>query len=301
MNALTDNLIKLYFHVSDKYKEQICWEVQRFSNNRHPCEAISDEELITIYLFCVAYSEKYKIKSMYNYIKSHWHSWFPFLPSYQAFNARLNKLCEAFEVLIMDVLNRVSVDRDDLKILIGDSFPVITCSHKREGKVAPNLTAKGFNATKRLHFYGVKVHTFGLRRTGAMPLPQYIDVSPANVADLSASRQILEKIQADVCVADKAYADTGLAGQMLLTNNNTFITPIKDKQKHTAAMKQKERAYNDLYNKAVSTIRQPIESLFNWINELTQIQNASKVRSSDGLRLHLWGKLAAALLVLAGF
>lgn len=61
MNALTDKLIKLYFHVSDKYKEQICWEVQRFSNNRYPCGAISDEELITIYLFCVAYSEKYKI------------------------------------------------------------------------------------------------------------------------------------------------------------------------------------------------------------------------------------------------
>lgn len=249
----------------------------------------------------VANSANPKIKSMYNYIKSHWHSWFPFLPSYQAFNARLNKLCEAFEVLIMDILNGLSVGRDHLKILIGDSFPVITCSHKRRGKVARDFTAKGFNATKGLHFYGVKVHAFGLRRTGAMPFPQYIAVSPANVADLSASRQMLENIQADVCVADKAYADSGLAVQMLITHHNTFITPIKDKQKHTAAMKQQERAYNDLYNTAVSSIRQPIESLFNWINELTQIQNASKVRSTNGLKLHLWGKLAAALLLLAGF
>jgi ABC-type transport system involved in Fe-S cluster assembly fused permease/ATPase subunit len=42
-------------------------------------------------------------------------------------------------------------------------------------------------------------------------------------------------------------------------------------------------------------------SLFNWINELTQIQNASKVRSTNGLKLHLYGKLAVALMILANF
>ncbi|MHB1104890.1 MAG: hypothetical protein ACYCZ2_00890 [Lutibacter sp.] len=45
--------------------------------------------------------------------------------------------------------------------------------------------------------------------------------------------------------------------------------------------------------KAVSAIRQPIESFFNWINEKTQIQNASKVRSFKGLIVHIFGKLPA--------
>jgi hypothetical protein len=300
MKALTNNLIKLYFHVCDKYKEQICWEVQRFSNNRSPAGSITDEELITIYLFSVVYSEKYKIKSMYRYIQNHWPDWFPNLPSYQAFNARLNNLSEAFDILIMDFINSIAVCSDKLKVLIGDSFPVITCSHKRDGKVARELTAKGFCATKNMHFYGVKVHVFGLRRITSIPFPQYVEVTAANVADLSACRPMLENVWADGCIADKAYADAGLARQMQ-GNNNILITPIKDKQKHTPAMKQKERAFNDVYNKAVSTIRQPIESLFNSINERTQIQNASKVRSANGLRLHLWGKLAAALLILAGF
>ena len=89
--------------------------------------------------------------------------------------------------------------------------------------------------------------------------------------------------------------------KQMQAKGNMLMTPIKDKQKHTPAMKQKERAFNDVHNKAVSIIRQPIESLFNWINELTQIQNASKVRSANGLKLHLWGKLAAALLLLARF
>ena len=67
-----DNLTKLYLHVCDKYKKEIGWEVQRFSNNGLQ-DAISDEELITItfYLFCVAYEEKYKIKSMYHHIKTY--------------------------------------------------------------------------------------------------------------------------------------------------------------------------------------------------------------------------------------
>ena len=60
-------------------------------------------------------------------------------------------------------------------------------------------------------------------------------------------------------------------------------------------LKQTDQAFSDAFNKAVSTIRQLIESLFNWINELTHIQNASKVRSSKGLKLHTFGKLAAAI------
>ncbi len=46
-------------------------------------------------------------------------------------------------------------------------------------------------------------------------------------------------------------------------------------------------------------MRQPIESLFNWINEKTGIQQASKVRSYQGLLVHAFGWLAAAMLLLA--
>ena len=46
----------------------------------------------------------------------------------------------------------------------------------------------------------------------------------------------------------------------------------------------------------VSFVRQPIESFFNWLNEKTQIQKASKVRSSKGLLVHIFGRIAACLL-----
>ncbi len=297
---LVNNLIRIYFHVCCKYKEQLCWEVQRFSNNNHLTEVITDEELITIYLFCVAYEEKYKIKSMYNHIKNHWHSWFPTLPSYQAFNARLNRLCDAFCALMIEFFNSLPVGSDQLKVLLGDSFPVITCSHKRKGKVAAELTDKGFCATKKLHYYGVKVHLLGLKRPGIIPFPQYVEVTAASVHDLTALRSTLEQTAADACVLDKAYADVELSEQML-KNNNVLLTPLKDKKGWEAICRQREQAFSDLFNTAVATVRQPIESLFNWINELTQIQNAAKVRASNGLRLHLYGKLAAALMIMSQF
>ena len=41
-------------------------------------------------------------------------------------------------------------------------------------------------------------------------------------------------------------------------------------------------------SKMVSQIRQPIESLFNWLEEKTKIQIASKIRSYDGLMVLSW-------------
>lgn len=73
----------------------------------------------------------------------------------------------------------------------------------------------------------------------------------------------------------------------------TLLTPVK---------KKKGQAYLDAADQwlstAISKIRQPIESFFNWLNEKTGIQIASKVRSYRGLMVHVFGKLTAALIVM---
>jgi transposase len=45
--------------------------------------------------------------------------------------------------------------------------------------------------------------------------------------------------------------------------------------------------------------RWEIEALFGWIQEKTGIQTASKVRSERGLMVHVFGRLAAAMFLLA--
>ncbi len=66
-----------------------------------------------------------------------------------------------------------------------------------------------------------------------------------------------------------------------------------------ALQKGKELSeFEKYHNRLVSKFRQPIESLFNWIIEKTNIQRASKVRSTNALLIHCWGKLAFAFFLL---
>ena len=58
-------------------------------------------------------------------------------------------------------------------------------------------------------------------------------------------------------------------------------------------------AEGDAVSTYVSSVRQPIESFFNWISDLTNIQAASKVRSSQGLLLHIFGRIAFAMFSIA--
>jgi hypothetical protein len=50
-----------------------------------------------------------------------------------------------------------------------------------------------------------------------------------------------------------------------------------------------EKDVPTLYNRFVSAIRQPLQSLFNWLIQRTDLQNASRVRSSQGLKVHCYG------------
>jgi hypothetical protein len=66
---------------------------------------------------------------------------------------------------------------------------------------------------------------------------------------------------------------------------------IKGIKGKTEELQNRYFAYETLFSKAVSRIRQPIESFLNWINEKTQIQKASKIRSSKGFIVHVFEEL----------
>ena len=78
-----------------------------------------------------------------------------------------------------------------------------------------------------------------------------------------------------------------------------MLTPIKAVKVMEEVIKQRIKAANDLFSAAVSRVRQPIEAIFNWLIEKTDIQRASKVRSTKGLMIHAFGRLATAFITLA--
>mgnify|MGYP006912198920 FL=1 len=77
-----------------------------------------------------------------------------------------------------------------------------------------------------------------------------------------------------------------------------MLTPGKAIKGQREELKQRDRVFYDLFSTAVSKVRQPIESFFNWLNEKTTIQRAMKVISTNGLLVHIFGKLAITFLYL---
>jgi len=161
-------------------------------------------------------------------------------------------------------------------VRIADSMPIMMASGKRasQAKVASRLADKGYCASKGVHIYGVKLHVVAERRRGHMPLPRRAGLTPGSEHDLTALRRVLPDIRGGWLYGDKAYCDDPMKERLADEQNLELRTPVKRKkgQKHLSAA-------DKLFSTAVSKVRQPIESLFNWIDEKTGIQRASKVRS----------------------
>lgn len=292
----TLQLIQLYFYVCEIYEEELQWHCQRFTKNQ-VMPLFTDQEVLTTYLYSVGFERKFRIKDIHNYIQRHWLSWFPSMPDYTAYVMRLNRMAAVFPRLAESLIHKYEVDGEVPVNLIAltDSMPIITCSGKRKGKVARELCDKGYNSTKKMHFFGLKLHGIGFYRPGELPKIDILQTGPASQHDLEAQRQILENIQGIPLFADKAFCDKSLS-KRLKSNGGELLTPVKYKKGQPLQDKQRHKAADDLYSTAVSRIRQPIESLFNWLIEHTDIQRAAKVRSTKGLIVHVFGRIAAVLM-----
>ena len=264
--------------------------VQRQSNNF--CPQFSDEECITVYLWGIS-QRRFEQTTIYNYTKNHLLEWFPKLPSYQAFSDRLNRLAPAFQALAEIWLSAIGVDLPEDMEYIVDSCPVILAKGPRsgQGKVAPELCEKSYNSSRKEWYYGIKLHAVVARRPGRLPVPLSLMASGAAQHDLPAAKQIVENHlspRPGKLYADKAYADAGWAESLKENHALELLTPRKKRKGDTLIS-------GDTFSTFVSSLRQPIEYFFNWLNRLTNIQSACTVRSLSGLLLHVFGRISAAL------
>ena len=142
------------------------------------------------------------------------------------------------------------------------------------------------------------MHLFGFRRKGKLPHPEQILYTPTSVNDISVYKQAWCELTNRVIFGDKIYLDIDFNEEIKSKYNSEMLTPVKGVKGMPDVIKNMNKAANYLYSTAVSRVRQPIESLFNWLIEHTDIQKASKVRSTKGLMNHAFGRLAAAYIIL---
>lgn len=290
--ALT--LVRIYLTISDLYESDLKYVCQRFTNNSEP--DFTDQEVLTVFLYAMSQEERFTISQIYNFADRYLRSWFPQLPSYVAFNTRVNRLSEAFRHLC-SILLCANIPLDcSTEFSLLDSLPIITCSGKRQGKVAQEITDKGYCSTKNMYYYGLKLHALAFWRPKKLPFPESFVVTPASENDLNAFKQNWSDIINRIFWGDKIYNDAPYFERLEKENNSIMYTPVKYTKGMADVLKQRDKAADDLFSAAVSKIRQPIESLFNWIIQKTDIQRASKVRSTKGLLVHVFGRIAAAFI-----
>lgn len=291
------NLIQIYMYVCQAYQDKLQYQCMRMSNNKAPI--FSDEELLTVYLFCGAFEQRFTIKAIHAFTKEYLLDWFPKLPSYQTFNARLNRMGQALKSFVDDILTSFKPNDIDLYNSIVDSMPIMLCTGRnRQGKVAREVADKGYCSTKEQYYYGVKLNLLAYRRKGKLPFPEHYVITPASENDGTVfKRDLAPELQDKNIFADKIYQDTAFWQQMQ-EQQLTLYSPFKRIKGESPVISRMFKAARNLYSSAVSSVRQPIEAFFNWLNEKSNIQRAHKVRSTQGLWVHLMGKLATAFIYL---
>jgi len=285
-------LITLFVFISNHYDDYLWTYAQRMSPNASP--KFSDAEVITVYLWGVMRGFR-QVQDIYHYTEDHLQPWFPKLCGYVSYVQRLNRLSEVFVPLIGQIQQDFAQMQGVEMIRLIDSMPIMMAKAQRSSnaKVARELANKGYNATKKTYYYGVKLHILAFRRPGQLPLPDYIGLTPASEADINILKEICQYIHLTPVYADKAYIDEALS-QLLAQQGSPLNTPVKKKKGQNELL-----LFQSAWSTLVSQVRQPIESLFNWIQEKTGIQIASKVRSFQGLMVHVFGKIAAAMILLS--
>jgi hypothetical protein len=283
-------LIEIYLFVCHVYdtSPQTCY--QRLSNNREP--DFTDRELITIRFF--AHLEGcFEKKRMHALILKYWREWFPRLPSYQTFVLRLNRLEMTFQTFGAVLSGALAAARTPEVDHLVDSLPVMLAQHGHSygARVGREVADIGFCAAKKSRFHGVRLHCIAQRRTNRLPLPSQIWLCAASHHDSKAFIQQQPELASTELFGDPAYPTPEIISH-LKEQQTRLIAPQKKPKGTDLTLDEK------YYNRLVRGIRQPIESLFNWIQEKTRIQRASKVRSTDALMIHCWGKLAVAFFLL---
>ena len=286
-------LIWLYTEISEYYQQtELALFTARFSNNYKPI--FTDAELLACATFTEILGHKNK-KDGYKYLKSHYNNWFPSLPCYEIYNRKLNKFSDAIRYIFRVIVHKYGTI-NKRHILI-DTEPIEVCQpqHSQYSKAAQPFVTKGYCAAKKKYYIGAKLQIVAQARYNKLPFPFEFDLATASFHDLDIAKATLPNsgFEQVKLFSDLAYVDNQFQLDLFDEKGIQIITPVK-KKKGRPPLTLFKKAYNSIH----ASIRQPIDTLFAWINDQTGIQNASKVRSTEGLIYHVSVKMLAALILM---
>src|SRR5438093_2223734 len=150
---------------------------------------------------------------------------------------------------------------------------------RRDHYLLCQKTGKGSTGadSKRVLFYQGHVLLWrkgayaGLVSPQARPHPESLVLSSAAENDLTIFKENWSGIKNRLFYGDKTCQNKPWFEDLYKENHSEMLSPVKAVKGKPESLKQWDKAADDLYSRAVSVIRQPIESLFNWLIEKTAL------------------------------
>lgn len=283
-----DRLIDVYCRICDTFDKEEFMFVPRISNNGTP--RFTDQEVLTIFYSGIIEGIT-EIKKIHKKARQYWGTWFPLLPGYKQFVKRVNALSDLMQEHV-HLMAHLGFFQGEIGFVM-DSMPIILSNNynKRKPRKLDCIADVGYCASKKINYYGMKLHVIAERNLEGLPVPQKSFLTAASEHDLTTFKSFSEDIWECEIYCDKAYCDQGFQNTLAFEQGTLLATPIK---------KTRGRDYNSFeifHNKFISRIRQPIESLFANLIKKTNIQKGSLIRSAKGLQTHIYGRIAAFMLL----
>lgn len=105
-----------------------------------------------------------------------------------------------------------------------DLMPIIICAGKNKvGKVATEITSKGYCLIKNMYYFELKLHAVAFRRKGTIPFSKMLLLSAADENDFTVfKRGCVGNLNNREIHADKIYSDVPFYKEMQECKNSRF-------------------------------------------------------------------------------
>ena len=236
--CLCDDLLKATWHQESAFPQQL-----------------NDAEVMTIALIAASCFQGRHDPARFVLMQ---HGYIPGWISKSRFNRRLHRLKDTVAT-VFDFLGQLWKTLEADGIYVIDSFPVSVCDNIRirRAKLYRDETYRGYQASKRRYFYGLKIH---LMVTSAGQ-PVECVLTPGSVSDV----QVLKNYAYDlspgsVVYADKAYNDYEIE-DLLAEVEGIRLLPIR-KKNSKRPLSASTRFSQSYHRKRVETAGSQLMGLF---------------------------------------
>ena len=236
--CLCDDLLKATWHQESAFPQQL-----------------NDAEVMTIALIAASCFQGRHDPARFMLMQ---HGYIPGWISKSRFNRRLHRLKDTVAT-VFDFLGQLWKTLEADGIYVIDSFPVSVCDNIRirRAKLYRDETYRGYQASKRRYFYGLKIH---LMVTSAGQ-PVECVLTPGSVSDV----QVLKNYAYDlspgsVVYADKAYNDYEIE-DLLAEVEGIRLLPIR-KKNSKRPLSASTRFSQSYHRKQVETAGSQLMGLF---------------------------------------